>query len=317
MKTFILGAALLCVSASHAQQYPTKPVRLVVPFAPGGASDALARMAADKLGRSLGQSFVVENRAGAAGIIGSDLVAKSPPDGYSLVISGIGSHVVAPVVAKAPFDPMASFTHIALLGGPPTGLAVFPGVQARTVSEFVALSKSTPGGLSYGSAGPGTHSHLVSELFKQRTGANLVHVPYKGAGPAMTDVMAGHLPMTFSGTVALPHVRAGKLRFLAITSERRLKDIPDVPTFAEIGLKDLTTTVWFGLSGPAGMPRDVVGRVNVETRNALLLPDVRERLAAEGIEPNTLDSEGFTAFVRSEIERWTPIARAVAAETKK
>ena len=314
----LFGAtALTTHSLLMAQTYPVKPVRVIVPFAPGGASDGLARIVGDKLGRSLGQSFVIENRAGAGGMLGSDMVAKAAPDGYLLLISGIASHVVAPAMGTAPFDPLKSFTHIALIGGPPSGLMVHPGVPARSVAEFVAYSKSLPGGLSYGSAGHGTHSHMMSELFRQRSGANMVHIPYKGSGPAVADVVAGHLPATFTGTSAVAQVRAGKTRMLAVTSEKRMIEVPEVPTFAEIGLRELTTATWFGLSGPAAMQRDIVFRLNTEVRNAMNLPDVREKLGPDGIEPNNMDADAYTVFMRSEIEKWGPVARTLGPATAK
>jgi tripartite-type tricarboxylate transporter receptor subunit TctC len=313
----LFGFVAIFANALHAQDYPVKPVRVIVPFAPGGASDGLARLVGDKLSRKLGQTFVIENRGGVGGMLGSDIVAKAPPDGYLLLVSGIASHVVAPAMSPAPFDPIKSFTHIALFGGPPSGLMVNPGVPARTVAEFIAYSKSLPAGVSYGSAGHGTHSHLISELFRLKTGANLVHIPYKGSGPAVADVVAGHLPATFTGTSAIVQVRAGKTRMLAVTTEKRLAEIADVPTFAEQGLRDLTTATWFGLSGPPAMPRDIVTRLNSEVRIALALPDVREKLGADGIEMNNLDSEGFTAFVRSETERWGPVAKAAGPGTNK
>ncbi|MFM9969583.1 MAG: Bug family tripartite tricarboxylate transporter substrate binding protein [Burkholderiales bacterium] len=309
--------ALLLPNSTNAQTFPVKPVRVIVPFAPGGASDGLARIVGDKLGRALGQSFVIENRAGVGGMLGSDLVAKAPPDGYMLVISGIASHVVAPAMGSAPFDPMKSFSHIALIGGPPSGLMVHPGVPARNIAELVAYSKSLPNGLSYGSAGHATHSHMMSELFRVRTGANMVHIPYKGAGPAVADVVAGHLAATFTGTVAVAQVRAGRTRMLAVTSEKRMSEVPDVPTFAEVGLRELTTATWFGLSGPAAMPRDIVVRLNSEVRNAMNLPDVREKLGPDGIEPNNLDADAYTAFVRAEIEKWGPVARTLGPEKTK
>ena len=314
---FILGLAVVTPSTLTAQEYPVKPVRVIVPFAPGGASEGLARMVGDKLSRKFGQAFVIENRGGAGGIVGSDLVAKAPPDGYMLLISGIASHVVAPAMTTAPFDPIRSFTHIALIGGPPSGLMVYPGVPVRSVAEFIAYSKSLPGGISYGSAGHGTHSHLISELFRLKTGAHMVHIPYKGSGPAVADVVAGHLPATFTGTSAIAQVRAGKTRMLAVTTERRLPEIADVPTFSELGLRELTTATWFGLSGPPGLPKEIVVRLNNEVRKALALPDVREKLAADGIEINNLDSEGFTAYLRSEIDRWGPIAGSLGPGSDK
>jgi tripartite-type tricarboxylate transporter receptor subunit TctC len=313
-----LAVATLAVSAllpgAHAQEYPTKPIRLVVPFAPGGASDSLARIIADKMGRRIGQQFVVENRGGAGGLIGSEIVAKATPDGYTLVVSGIASHVVAIFMSPAPFDPMKDFTHIALFGGPPTGLMVNPSVPAHNVKEFIAYVKSKPQGLSYASPGVGTHANLIGELFKQRTGLNLVHVPYKGGGPAVADVVAGHVLSSFSTIqAASAFVRGGKARFLAITAEKRLADFPDTPTFAEIGMPELTAITWFGLSGPAGMKAPVVNRLNREVRAALVQPDVRQKLGRDGIEPNDLDAAAFTAFMQKEIDRWGPIAKSIAS----
>jgi tripartite-type tricarboxylate transporter receptor subunit TctC len=305
-----ITAFALCAGA-FAQDYPTKPVRLVVPFAPGGASDTLARVVGDRMGRAMGQQLVVDNRAGAGGIIGSELVAKAPPDGYTVVVSGIASHVIAPFQSPVPFDPMKSFSHIALFGGPPTGLMVNPDVKARNVKEFIAFVKASPKGISFASPGIGTHAHLVGELFRIRTGVDLVHVPYKGGGPAVADVVAGHVPSSFSTVqAASPFVRSGKARFLALTSEKRLADFPDVPTFAELGQPELTAITWFGLSGPAGMPRAVVNRLNQEVRTALVNAEVRQKLSPDGIEPNDLNADAFTKFVQSEIERWGPIVKA-------
>ena len=240
------------------------------------------RIVADKLSRKLGQQFVTENRGGAGGLIGSEGVAKSPADGYTLVVSGIASHVVAPAMTPANFDPMKSFTHIALFGGPPTGLMVHASVEAKTVAQFIEAARTRPGGCSYASPGHGTHAHLIGEMFRQRTGAPLVHIPYKGGGPAIADVAAGHVLTSFSTiAAALPQVKAGKARFLAITAEKRLPELPDVPTFAELGMKDLTAITWFGLSGPAGLARDIVVKLNGEVRQALAQADVREKLGPE------------------------------------
>ncbi len=314
LRIMAIGVAAALSAAAHAQDYPAKPVRLIVPFAPGGASDTLGRLVADKMSRSLGQQMIVENRSGAGGVIGSDLAAKADPDGYTLVVSGIASHVVAPFTTPTPYDAMKSFTHIALLGGPPTGLMINPSVPAKNIKEFIAYVKSNPKGMSYASPGHGTHAHLVGELFRIHTGLDLVHVPYKGGGPAVADVVAGHVPSSFSTVqAASAFVRAGKARFLALTSEERLKDFPDVPTFAELGQPELTAITWFGMSGPAGMPRPIVVRLNTEVRSALVQPDVRQKLSADGIVPNNLDADAFTAFVQKEIGRWGPIAKKVGA----
>jgi tripartite-type tricarboxylate transporter receptor subunit TctC len=295
-----------------AQEWPARPVKIVAPFAPGGSADTLGRIVAEKLTARLGQNFVVENRPGAGGLIGSEVVAKSPPDGYTLVVSGIASHVIAPAMSPAPFDPLKSFSHIALFGGPPVVLVVHPGLEARNLDEFIGLSKSRAGGLSFGSPGRGTQGHLTAELLKAQSGANLTHVPYKGAALAISDLMGGHIPAVSSTlTTAATQIKAGKARALALSAARRLPDFPDVPTFAESGYPELFATVWFSLSGPAGLPPPIVSKLNAEVRDILKLPDVRRRLESDGVEPNDLDAAAFTAFVRAEIARWAPLARAV------
>lgn len=292
-------------------------MRLVVPFPAGGAADTLGRLVAGKLADVLGQTFVIENRAGAGGLIGAELAAQTKPDGYTLVVSGVASHVLAPALAaKAPFDPLKDATHIALLGGPPAVFAVHPSLPARGVREFVALARSRPGELSYGSPGNGTMGHLVAERFKKLAGIQMTHVPYKGASIAVVDVMAGHIQaISTTLTTASAPIRSGRARALALSSSARLQDYPGVPTFREAGYGDLVATVWFGLSGPAGMPAEIVQRLNTEVQRILQLPDVRERLRPDGIEANSLNAEGFVRFVAAEIQRWTPIVRSSGART--
>ena len=313
--TAICALAMMLAASAFAQTWPAKPVRIVVPFAPGGTSDTLGRIVANKLSESFGQSFVVENRAGAGGVIGSELVAKSAPDGYTLVVSGIASHAVAPALsAKFPFDPVKDFTHIALFGGPPSVLAIHPSVPAKNLKEFIALAKAQPGALTYGSPGNGTQGHLIAELFKQTAGINIAHVPYKGASGAVSDLIAGHIhAVSTTLTTAGAQIRAGRARALAISSAARLPDYPGVPTFRELGYPELVANIWFSLSGPAGMPPDIVNRLNAEVRRILQLSDVRERLRPDGIEPGTLDAKAFTEFVAAEVKRWGPVVRASGA----
>jgi tripartite-type tricarboxylate transporter receptor subunit TctC len=290
-------------------------VRLVVPFPPGGTADTLGRIVAIKLGESLGQNVVVENRGGAGGLIGSELASKAAPDGYTLLVSGIASHTIAPALAtKPPYDPLRDFTHIALFGGPPAVLGVHPSLPAKTVKEFVALAKARPGDISYGSPGNGTLGHLVAELLKQRAGINIVHVPYKGAALAVVDIVAGHIhAISTTLTTASAQIRAGKVRALAISAPNRLPEYAGVPTFREGGYRDVVATVWFSLSGPAGMPADVVSRLNSEVRRVLQLSDVRDRLRGDGIEPNQLDAKAFSEFMTSEVKRWSAVVRASGA----
>ena len=312
-------AILLCcaawASAAAAQVWPSKPVRLIVPFAPGGSADTLGRLVAQKLSESFKQTFVVENRGGAGGVIGSELVAKAPADGYTLLVSGVASHCIAPALSKEfPFDPLRDFTHIALFGGPPGVLVVHPGVAAKDLREFVALLKAQPGRISYGSPGNGTQGHLLAEQLKQVAGIEMTYVPYKGAGPAVADMIAGHVSAgSTTLSTAATQIRAGKLRALAVSSSRRLADFPDVPTYAELGYPELTATIWFSLSGPAGVPRDIVNRLNSEVRRILQQAGVRERLRPEGVEIGDLDPQAFSAYVAAELKRWAPVVRAAGA----
>jgi tripartite-type tricarboxylate transporter receptor subunit TctC len=311
--TRFLIALIFALSGADAlaQAWPSKPVRIIAPFAPGGSADTLGRIVAQKLSESFKENFIVENRPGAGGALGSDLVAKAPPDGYTLVVSGIASHVLAPAVQGTPYDPVRDFTHIALFGGPPAVLAVNPSLKVKDLREFVALAKSKPGALSYGSPGNGTQGQLVAELFKQRAGIDIQHVPYKGASAAVADLIAGHIPaVSTTLTTAATQMRAGKAIGLAISSEARLADFPNVPTFAEMGYRDIVATVWFSLSGPANLPADIVTRLNQEVNRALQQPDVRERLKPEGIVPTPMEPKAFSAFVAEEVKRWAPIVKA-------
>jgi len=301
---------------SFGQDWPARPVKIIVPFAPGGSADTLGRLVAQKLADQLKESFVIENRGGAGGAVGSELAAKAPADGYTLVVSGIASHVIAPLLPQGtPYDPMKDFSHIALFGGPPAVLAVNPQVPAKNLKDFVALAKAKPGSLSYGSPGNGTQGQLVAELFKRLAGIDLQHVPYKGASGAVTDMIAGHIPaVSTTLSTAAGQIRAGRARGLAISASARLPEYPDIPTFAESGYPELVATVWFSLSGPAGLPAPIVERLNAEVRRALELSDVKEKLRHEGISPNRLDAKEFTAFVADELRRWGPIVRASGAK---
>ena len=310
-------ALILWTVGAGAQGWPTKPVRIIAPFAPGGSADTLGRIVAAKLTESLKENFIVENRPGAGGAIGSDFVAKQAPDGYTLVVSGVASHAVAPALPRGtPYDPVKDFTHIALFGGPPAVLVVNPSLPARDLNEFVALLKKVPGKYSYGSPGNGTHGQLVAELFKQLAGIDMQHIPYKGASGAVADLVAGHIPITSTTlSTAAGQIHAGRARPLAISSESRLPDYPNVPTYAEMGYKDLVATIWFSLSGPAGMPEPIVEKLNAEVRKALQSPDTRQRLRPEGITPGDLSAREFTAFVVAEVKRWAPIVKASGAKT--
>jgi tripartite-type tricarboxylate transporter receptor subunit TctC len=317
MKRFFAFVVLMGFTTGVlAQSWPAKPVRIVAPFAPGGSADTLGRIVAQKLTESLKENFIVENRPGAGGVIGSEAVAKAAPDGYTLLVSGVASHAVAPALPRGtPYDPVKDFTHIALFGGPPAVLVVNPNVAAKGLKEFVALLKKEPGKYSYGSPGNGTHGQLVAELFKQLAGVDMQHVPYKGASAAVADLIAGHIPVASTTlSTAAGQIHAGKARALAISTASRLPDYPNVPKYAAMGYKDLVATIWFSLSGPAGMPAEIVDRLNAEVRKALDAADTRERLRPEGIEPGRLSPAEFSAFVAAEVKRWAPVVKASGAK---
>jgi tripartite-type tricarboxylate transporter receptor subunit TctC len=312
----LLFAGAACHGAQAlAQNWPARTVRIIAPFAAGGTADLLGRIVAGKLSESMGQSFIVENRPGAGGVLGSELVARSAADGYTLVVSGVASHAVAPALsAKFPFDPVKDFTHIALFGGPPSVLAVHPSLPVGDLKSFIAFAKSKPRELTYGSPGNGTQGHLIAELFKRAAGFDMQHIPYKGASGAVVDVVAGHThAISTTLTTAGTQIRAGRLRALAISSAARLPDYATVATYREAGYPDLVATIWFSLSGPAGLPAEITNRLNTEVRRVLQLPDVRARLLPEGIEPGTMDAKAFTDFVIAEVKRWAPVVKASGA----
>lgn len=307
-----IGAgAALWASGARAQEWPAKPVKIIVPYAAGGVTDMLTRLVATQLGVALKQPFLVENLPGASGIIGSDRVAKASPDGHTLLASGMASLVITPSAGSTPFDPMRSFSHIALLGGPPLALVVHPSMTAKDVRDFIAQANAKSGGLSYGSPGAGTHNHLMGELFRTRTGANMVHVAYKGGGPAAADLLAGHIPAAFlTFSTVVEQVKAGKLRLIAVTSGQRLPGFTDIPTFAELGYGYLSTHNWCGLSAPAGLAPAVALRLNAEVQKAMRTSEVRKVMQQEFVEPNSLDPAGFTDYFKEEIARWAPVIKA-------
>jgi tripartite-type tricarboxylate transporter receptor subunit TctC len=317
MTRFLVGLIFVVMAnAAFGQAWPSKPVRIVAPFAPGGSADTLGRIVAQKLTESLKENFLVENRPGAGGVIGSEAVAKAAPDGYTLLVSGVASHAVAPALPRGtPYDPVKDFTHIALFGGPPAVLVVNPGLPAKDLKEFIALLKKEPGKYSYGSPGNGTHGQLVAELFKQLAGVDMQHVPYKGASGAITDLIAGHIPVASTTlSTAAGQIHGGKARALAISTANRLPDYPNVPTYAEMGYKDLVATIWFSLSGPAGLPAEIVEKLNAEVRKALESPDAQKRLRPEGIEPGRMSAAEFASFVAAEVKRWAPVVKASGAK---
>jgi tripartite-type tricarboxylate transporter receptor subunit TctC len=311
-RLLVLILWLAGAAQAWAQSYPVKPVRLISPFPPGAVVDTLCRTLAVPLGELLGQPVVVENRTGAGGNIGMDVVAKAPADGYTIGMGSIGTHGINPsVYAKMPFDPLRDFVPITFVASNINVLVVNPSVPAHNVQQLIAYAKANPGKLSYGSAGTGTSQHLAGELFKQLTGVEMTHVPYKGAGPAVTDLIAGQIPLMFADiSASLGHIRAGKLRALGVTTRERTP-LLDVPTVIEQGVADFDVNAWFGLMAPAGTPRDIVTRLSTESAKALNLPATRERLQSLGLNPAPNTPEEFAHFIRGELERWAKVAKAV------
>jgi tripartite-type tricarboxylate transporter receptor subunit TctC len=312
----VAGVVLLLAQPVAAQQpYPAKPVRLVVPSAPGGGTDITARVMAPKLSEFLGQQVVVENRAGAGTMIGGEVVARAAPDGYTLLM-GISTLAINPAMyKKVPYDALKDFAPITQAVSLPNILVVHPSLPVKTVKELVAFAKARPGQLQFASAGVGTNPHLAAELFLSMTGTKMLHVPYKGSGAGVIDVIAGHVPvMTPSILTGLPHTKAGRLRALGVTSARRAGGAPDVPTIAEAGVPGYEAVQWFGILAPAGTPRAVIERVHREAVKVLQSADIRERLKADGADPVASSPEEFAAFLRSETAKWAKVVKAVGIQ---
>lgn len=304
-KLVLTAAALLLVSAAAAtaQDYPTKPVRVIVPFAPGGLNDIVARTVATHLSERLGKQFIVENRTGAGGIVGSELVANAPKDGYTLLIVSL-AHAVNPWLYKLPYDPNKAFAPISLVVSSPNAFAVHPSLPAKNVKEFIALAKKEPGQIMYASGGVGGSLHLGFELFKLEAGIDVLHVPFRGAGPAVVDTVGGHTKAIIATVTTLaPHVKSGKLRAIGISGTRRSPTMPDVPTFAEAGVS-YEAGNWIGLAAPAGTPAAIVDKLNKEISAVQDMPEVQKRFADEGADVIKMTPAQFGAYMDSEMTKW-------------
>jgi len=312
MKRLVAFLAALAVSgAAAAQTYPTKPVRLIVAFAPATTSDIIGRMLAEKLSQQMGQPFVVENRTGAGGTIAADQVAKSAPDGYTLLMSTAALPVSAHVYPDLKYDTAKDFASVTVMTHSPLLLAANLNFPPKNVPELIQYAKSNPGKVSFGSAGVGTSHHLTGEKLKLDTGIDMVHVPYKGSGPAHIDLMGGQIQLMFDNIVALiPHVKSGKVRALAVSSAKRHPLLPDVPTIQEAGIKDFETVAWFGVVAPAGTPRPVLARLNAEVLKAMQLPDVEKRLLDSGSTIIGNTPEEADKFLRDEVAKWGTVVKA-------
>lgn len=306
----VAGAALLLAAPATAQPWPARPVRMIVPYAPGGGIDTVARVLAQKLTEQVGGSFVVENRPGGAGILGAELVARAAPDGHTLLASSTEFAINPAVRPKLPYDPFKDFTHISQLASVQFILASHPSVPVRNVRDLVKLAKARPGQLTFGSSGTGGGPHLAGELFQSMAGIRWTHVPFKGAAPASVAVMSGEIDFAFGATIGLlGNVRAGKLRAVAVTGPKRFTELPEVPTVGESGVPGYSATGWYGFYGPAGLAPDIVRRLYNESVRALGAADVKERLAKSGNDYVMSPPEEFTGFIRGEIAKWAKVVR--------
>ena len=307
--TLGIGALAAPRLALAQDAWPSKPVKIVAPVAPGGV-DLVARTIADRLNKAFGQSFIVENQSGGGGVIASQNVTRAAPDGYTLMLGYVGTHGTNPAVRKVPYDAINGFTPIAMVGGTPNVLVVTPSLPVKSVPELVSYLKANPGKASYGSAGPGTLTHLAMEQFKENTKTFMVHAPYRGIGPAIMDVLGGQTQAMFPGlAAALPHIKGGKLKPLAVTGTSRHRLLPDVPTMEELGYKGFDGVQWYGIVGPAGMPQPIVARLNTEINKQLAMPDLKEKLSGEALETMPMTPEQFGDYIRKDIAKWSELVK--------
>jgi tripartite-type tricarboxylate transporter receptor subunit TctC len=310
-----LVAALACASAAYAQAWPSKPVRYIVPFPPGGATDILARSIADKLSPTLGQPVIVENRAGAGGNLGTELAAKAAPDGYTILMVTVAQSISESLYAKLGYNLMRDLAPVILVARVPNVMVVHPSVPARSVKEFIDYAKANPGKVNFASSGSGTSIHMSGELFKMLTGVDIVHVPYKGSAAALTDLLGGQVSVMFDNLPpSMSHIKSGKLRALAITTTTRYSTLPELPTMVEAGVPGYESSSWFGIMVPTGTPKDVVARLNAEARKIMAMPDVRERFDQQGAIASPGTPEDFDRFIRAEIEKWGKVVKASGAK---
>ena len=308
---FAALAAAMIAPGAFAQTYPNKPVRMIVGFPPGGGTDVVARVISQKLSEWYGQTVVVENRAGATGTIGADVLAKSPPDGYTLMMGHANSHAIAPnLMAKLPYDPIKDFAPVSYVGYVPNVLSLHPSVPAKNMKELVTLLKNNPGKYTYASSGNGSSQHLSGEMFKLLTGTSILHVPYKGSGDAIKDLLAGTVSMNFDTMPpVLEHIKAGKLRGLGISTPKRLAQLPEVPTFAEEGLTGFEILNWYGVMAPAATPREIVNKLATDINKSMREHDVKARLEQVGTQLRELSPEEFGAFMRSELSKYAKLVK--------
>jgi tripartite-type tricarboxylate transporter receptor subunit TctC len=312
----VFAALVLIATCASAQNYPSKPIRLVVPFPPGGTTDILARAAGERLTARLGQPVVIDNRPGAGGNIGADIVAKSAPDGYTLLMATVGTHAInASLYSKMPYDHIKDFAPVVLVAGVPNVLEVTPSLPVNSVADLIKLAKEKPGQLNFASSGNGTSIHLSGELFKSMAGVDMTHVPYKGSALALVDLVGGQVQLMFDNLPSsLPQIKAGKLRAIAVTSAQRAPALPNVPTIAESGLPGFEASSWFGIVAPAGTPPAVINRINAEVNQWLHAPETTEKLLAQGAIAAGGSPEQFAAHIRAETEKWAKVVKVSGAK---
>ena len=307
----LLLVACFAPGAALAQAYPSKPLRMVVPFPPGGSADILGRSVGQKLGERLGQPVVIDNRPGAGASIGAKAVAEAPADGYTLLLGTVSSHAMSPATNTVGYDPVKDFTPIAEIASIPFVVLVHPGVPVKNIAELVALAKSKPGQVTYASAGSGTSNHLAGELLGMAAGIKMLHVPYKGSAPALNDLLGGQVNAMFDlQLTAMPQIKSGKVRALAMTGAKRSALLPELPTVREAGVPGYEVTAWFGFFGPAGVPKPIVDRLNAELNAIMKLPDIRAKFAELGVETESGSAEEFAGFVRGEAGKWAAVIKA-------
>jgi tripartite-type tricarboxylate transporter receptor subunit TctC len=311
MIAFAAAALLGGWHSAQAQNWPTKPVRFIVPFTPGGGNDTIARLVGQKLSAALGQQVIVDNRAGAGGTIGAEAAARSAPDGYTIFLAGVATHGINPNLrSKLPYDPVKDFQPVSLIASAPLIVVVHPSLPVRNTRDLIALAKSKPGQVTYASNGAGGSSHMAVELFNMMTGTKMLHVPYKGLSPALTDLISGQVQVMFSSAVAmLPQVKSGRLRAIAMTGAKRSPALPDVPTVAESGVPGYETGSWYGVVAPAGTPKPIVGRLAQEIAAISKSPEVNHRLVEDAAIPVGSTPEEFGAFIRKELARWAKVVQ--------
>jgi tripartite-type tricarboxylate transporter receptor subunit TctC len=305
-----VAACIIAFAATAQGAYPARPIKIIAPVQPGGGVDLVARTIGERMTSALGQPVIVENQSGGGGIVGSQLTARAAPDGYTLMVGYVGTHGTNPAVRKLPYDAVKDFTPIAMVAGTPNVLVVSPQLPVKTLAEFIAYAKANQGKLSYGSSGQGTLTHLAMEQLKVANGLDMQHVAYRGIGPAIMDVLAGQTQAMFPGlAAALPHIKAGKMRPLAITGTKRDQLLPDVPTFEELGYKGFDGVQWYGIVGPAKMPPAIVATLNKTINDALADPALHQRLSGEALQPMPMTPEQFGQYMKDDIAKWTKVAK--------